>query len=252
MVKKVIFCFLISSLIILLNKDFVYAQMSTELIEVPTAEIISYGNFDLNFRMYGEGNLLTRLSFGALRSIDLGFHLDLGKITGNDKIQMRNPSLLLKIKLYGGNIYLPGIAVGYDAQGHGAFIEKGEILPDGEVADEDTYTEKARGIFLAATKEILFEGLYVHGGGYVSDLDNIKVPDNLYGFIGVSRQLGEQCILMAEYDNIKKLEDEQNNRFNVGIRYLMTTQLNLEFAWKNIKKRHIPERILRIDYVEAF
>lgn len=249
---KAFFCFLVLSLIIMSGKGSVYAEMPTELIEIPTAEIISYGNFDLNLRMYGQGNLLTRLSFGALRSIDLGFHLDTGSITGNQKIQMRNPSLMIKIKLYGGNTYFPGVAAGYDAQGHGDFIQRGELLPTGAVADEDTYTEKARGLFIAGSKEILFEGLYLHGGGYVSDLNNIKIPDNLYGFIGVSRQLGEQCLLMAEYDNIKKFKDEQNNRFNIGARYLMTDQLSLEFSWKNIKEKHIPERILRINYTEAF
>ncbi|MFH1238986.1 MAG: hypothetical protein V1653_02620 [bacterium] len=252
MTKKIFFCILLSTLILTLIKPPVYAEIPMELIEIPTAEIISYGNFDLNLRMYGAGNLLTRLSFGALRNIDLGFQLDVGSLTGNNKIQMRNPSLMLKIKLYGGNTYFPGLAAGYDAQGHGYFTEKGQLLPDGKIADEDTYSEKARGIFAAASKELFFEGLYIHGGGYVSDLDNIKIPDNLYGFFGVSRMMGEQCLLMAEYDNIKKLEDEQNNRFNIGARYFMTSQLSLEFSWKNIKKQHIPERILRINYTEAF
>ncbi|MFH1784167.1 MAG: hypothetical protein ABH868_04645 [bacterium] len=252
MIKRAVFLVLTTVFLIPGFNSFVFAQMPTELIEIPTAEIISYGNFDLNFRMYGKGDFLTRLSFGALRSVDLGFHLDLGSITGNDEIEMREPSLRLKIKLYGGNFYFPALAIGYDAQGHGNYIQKGGLLADGTVAEEDTYTEKARGIFAVATKEIFFEGLYVHGGGNVSDLDHIKIPDNLYGFLGVSRQLGDQAILMVEYDNIKKFEDEENNRFNIGLSYLMTTQLSLDFAWKNIKKHHIPERILRINYVEAF
>ncbi len=252
MIKKIIFCFLMFGLMFLLHQNLVYAQLPTELIDIPTAEIVSYGNFNLNFRMYGHDSMLTRLSFGALRNIDLGFNLDMGKIIGDEKIKMRNPTLTLEVKLYGGNTYFPGLAIGYDGQGHGEFIERGKLLPEGEVADEDTYTEKARGIFMVATKEIIFEGLHFHGGCNISDLENIKVPDNLYGFLGVSRQFGEQCLLMAEYDNIKKFEDEQNNRFNLGIRYFMATQLNVEFAWKNIKKGNIPERIFRVAYTEAF
>jgi hypothetical protein len=252
MTKKLFLGFLLLVLSLSLIKTTVYAEIPTELIEIPTGEIIPYGNFDLNLRMYGGDSLLTRLSFGALRNIDLGFLLDIGNLTGDQKIQMRNPSLMIKIKLYGGDTYFPAIAVGYDAQGHGQFTDKGQLLPDGTIATEDTYSEKARGIFAAASKELFFEGLYVHGGGYVSDLDNIKIPDNLYGFLGLSKMLGDQCLLMAEYDNIKKLEDEQNNRFNIGIRYFMTSQLSMEFSWKNIRKQHIPERILRINYTEAF
>lgn len=236
MFKKTVF---VLSVIFCVN---VYAPLKaasvTYLMDTPTPSILDYGSYDMQFRMFSEGGVLTKLNFGVFKSLNLGVSLELANIIGSGNVTVATPALQLKFNFYAGNENIPGFAAGYDGQGFFYDEEEGEFI------------QKGKGIYLVAGKEIIVPSLNLNAGLNVNDFKDAR----LIGFVGADYILiPETLMVMAEYDNIGKGVD---SRLNAGLRLWITENFDLDFIMRNLltndELKFGCERIFKLSYQSRF
>jgi len=220
----------------------IYAILSAgevlDLIDTPTPQVTERGGYNVNFRLYsmrsdgGSNNsgLLVGLFFGVLEHMNLGVNLDTENIIGNENIKLRRPRLFVKFCVFSGSQYFPAIGVGYDDQGYGEYRDS-------------KYEQREKGFFIVLCKENFIRQLEVCTGVNGYDFEKFTVR----GFISLFSKMGENFVPMLEFDN---LGGGSQNRINMGIRYFITPNLNIEIDGKNIA--HEFNRIFRIGYMSAF
>lgn len=237
MFRKILFSFfIVLSLCIYVNK--VFANNVTYLVDTPTYSILDYGSYDIQFRVFSNGGVLTKLNVGIFKVLNLGVSWELGSLIGVDDVTVAIPALQLKFNLYSGSETFPGLALGYDGQGF--FYDQNE-------AD---FIQKGKGVYFVAGKELFFPTLNFNAGINVNDF---KEPC-LLGFIGTSYEIIEESLMaMLEYDNIGKGRDA---RLNAGFRLWITENFDIDLMCRNCttsdKERFGCERILKISYQSRF
>jgi hypothetical protein len=214
-----------------------FAQQTSQqtfIIDTPTTGMLDYGSFDLNFRLFSDGGVLTRLNFGVFKIVNLGVGWELSRVIGSDNITVGPPALYLKIRPFSGTLTLPAFAIGYDGQGY--FYDR----------DRKEFLQKERGIFAAVGKEIFIPGLELNIGANINDYST----NTVYGFANLSLNIEDQFMLLAEYDNVNYLPDA---RVNLGLRFAVTKDLTIDLAGRDIGAAgRKAERIVRINYLGKF
>ena len=219
--------------ILLYSAMSLHAETTARIIDIPTAHVDEYGGYTARFRFYSQGGILTRLSFGVLNRVNLGFSWDLEEVIGAETIDVNKPTLNLKIRFWDGAIYFPALAFGYDGQGY--FFD--------ETADE--YAQREKGMFFAATQEFLLPKFELTAGCNIYDFSE----DIIYGFGGFSYTL-YPVMIIAEYDNIHHTEF---NRINAGIAMLLSSSISVDLFGRDIgAKARDAERVIRINYRGTF
>jgi hypothetical protein len=226
----------------------VYAE-PTYVIDTPTTGMLDYGSYDLNFRLFSGGGILTRMDFGVFRMVNLGLGWEVQKAIGSDnvsssdKISASPPALYVKVRPFEGGIVLPALVIGYDGQGY--FYDK----------DKAEFSQKEKGIFVAIGRELLFPGFNLTIGGNIADFKNNSVT----GFANLLINLEDKFNFLAEYDNIQN--DISQNRLNIGFRFFVNKDLSIDLAGRYIGNNTdinnagsliANERIIRINYVGKF
>ncbi|MBD3271381.1 MAG: hypothetical protein GF384_02435 [Elusimicrobia bacterium] len=209
------------------------AQEITRLIDTPNAKVTGYSEYDLRFRMYSDGGVLSRMAFGVLNRVNVGFSWDLEQMIGSETIDVNEPSLNLMVRFFDGSFILPSLALGYDGQGY--FFD--------EEADE--YRQREKGVFLVGTQELFFPELEMSIGGNIYDFSE----DTVYGFTSLSYVI-YPVVLIGEYDNI---HEKEFNRINAGIRIIITPFISVDLAGRDLgAESRDAERIIRINCRGAF
>jgi len=218
--------------------SFLSAAEVCDLIDTPTPQIVEQGGYNVNFRFYsfkgseGDNNsgLLVGLFFGVLQYMNLGVNMDTENLIGNNSMKLRRPRLFVKFHIFGGSEYIPAIGVGYDDQGYGEYRDR-------------RYEHREKGFFVVICRENFIPGLDVSTGINGYDFEQFRVR----GFISLFSRLGESVVPMLEFDN---LGGGSENRINMGIRYFITPNLNIELDGKDVADEF--DRIFRIGYIGAF
>ena len=212
----------------------------TEIIDVPTADVVEYSHYNLGFRLYGGGGVLTRMDFGVFKPINLGMSWDINQLIGpgSARVDTRPPAIFFKARVLSGGLMLPAVAVGYDGQGYGAFDTPG-------LTEKDKYQFREKGIFAVCTREFLIPGLIASFGGNIYDFNG----ESVYGFAGASYSLEDRLVLLGEYDNI---HSKALNRANLGAGFNITDTITLEVAGRNLFRGPASERIAVIKYKGKF
>lgn len=204
-----------------------------DLVDSPTANIIDYGAFRLNERLYSKGGVQNHLSFGVFRRLNIGVTWDVEKFIGQEDPNANPPTLNVRFRVYDGGQQLPAVSIGYDGQGR--FYNK----------NSDQYRERERGLYGIMTREVLLPNLRAHGGVNIAKFREGEV----FGSLGLDYTIENKLVLLTEYDNIRKASE---NRFNAGFRVFATPSLALDFAVRHITEKDLRERIVRINYVGSF
>jgi len=209
-------------------------ENAIDLIDVPTAGILDYGSYNVNFRLFSDGGVLSRLNFGVFKVVNLGFAWEIQKLIGAQDPSVAPPSLYLKVRPFSGTMSMPSFAFGYDGQGY--FYNN----------SSDEYAQKGKGVFIVFTKEMFFPGLEMNFGANMNDFKNSDV----YAFTAASYNIEEKFMLIAEYDNIHYSPE---NRFNAGLRFSISDDLTIDLAGRDlIAKDRSSERVVKINYVGRF
>src|SRR5687768_1531346 len=94
------------------------AGLLANLIDIPTAETVDHFGYNIAFRFYSGGGLLTKTAFGVFPRLNVGFGLDAENFVGAGTVDVNPPTLNLKVRFYDGKRQLPALAIGYDGQGY--------------------------------------------------------------------------------------------------------------------------------------
>ncbi|MFA5859400.1 MAG: hypothetical protein WC955_10080 [Elusimicrobiota bacterium] len=220
----------ILALLIPLNGYAVQPITPLEMIDAPTAEVVDHESVLVNFRVYENGGLLTKIVFGVINRLQLGLTMDIAKVIGRDQPELHQPQLDIKFRFFDGNVYVPALALGYNSQGY----LYNELLKQ--------YAHREKGLYLVASREIV-DGLELHLGTNVYDFEK----DIFYGFLGMSWLLGERFMTCFELDNIRN-SDEVRVNFNLAAKF--TDNLTMELAVRDmvVAANHSPDRVLKITY----
>ena len=194
------------------------------LIFIPKACGLNYGEYNINFRMYNEGGMLTRAVFGVIQGLNVGFSWDILHLIGTETAMGRNPQLYLKFDLYRGGRLMPATSVGYDAQGYewNAGTKK--------------YDSSPVGFFLVMSKELMLNNFYLTGGGDYDTEDknpDHSFTDKLNGFAGFNFKPSKFSVY-GEAINIGR--GSEYCRINGGALYEIVEGLQFMLAFENISE----------------
>jgi hypothetical protein len=205
------------------------------VIDTPTSEMLDYGMYNLSFRLFTNGGILSRLNFGVFKVVNMGFGWEVNKVIGSQDTSVSPPALAVKIKAYEGSMVLPSIAFGYDGQGYSYNKDLAQ------------FTDREKGIYLVFGREVFVPGLSMNFGGNIYDFKEGQV----YGFFNANYNIDKKFYFLVEYDNIHYLPDA---RINAGVKLLINDDLNIDLAGRDIGARdgRVTERIVSINYVGRF
>ncbi len=207
---------------------------SSFLVDSPATGILNYSTYNLSFRSFSGGGVLSRLNFGVFKTVNVGFSWEVSNVVGSENITVGPPALYLKIKPYAGGMTLPALAFGYDGQGY--FYSK----------DKTEFLQKERGLFVVIGRETLIPGLVMNLGGNISDFRTNVVS----GFANASFNFEDKVFVLAEYDNI---HNGQDNRFNAGLRFFVLDELSIDLSGRDIGAAgRSAERVIQINYTGKF
>ena len=204
-----------------------------DLVDAPTTNVVDYGAYRVNFRFYSAGGVLSHMSFGVFKRLNIGASWDVEQVLGSEDPKTVAPALNVKFRVYDGSQAMPSIAVGYDGQGR--FYDRGK----------EEYSERERGLYIVFGRELFFSNFLAQAGADIAKFRDGEV----FGFAGLSYMIEEKVALFSEYDNIRV---GPNNRWNAGIRIFPIPSLGIDFAVRQIASIHDKERIVRINYVGTF
>lgn len=164
------------------------------IVDLPTAGLLPRGAFRVEADVYSDGGLLLTLGVGFARYFSFGISYGGANVIGSDDPVMNpEPAVNLKARLIEETLVLPAVAIGFDSQGYG------EYLDDEQRYGEKRYLVKSRGIFAVASKNWELVGpLSLHGGINYS-LENERDEDPTI-FIGLIKSFGGFLDIRAEYD----------------------------------------------------
>lgn len=211
----------------------------SDLIDIPTAEVIDHYGYHVDFRFGREGALQNKTYFGVLPRLNLGFSLDGENILGTESARLNKPTMNIKLRFFDGKKALPALAIGYDNQG---YVFNKAL---------DEYEQREKGFFLVASSEFILPDLNLHIGGNIYDFDESNAAR---GFAGMS-YIYEQLIgLMVEYDCATEYDER---RINYGLKYFVTPLFTIDLAGRNIPESpgsssRETERIVRLGYTGSF
>jgi len=222
--KNKLFLAAAAALMFLAAEQGVCSGNSERIIYIPSGECLNYGEYNMSFRVYNSGGMLTRSVFGVMQGMNVGFSWDIAGLIGSETVHGRDPELFLKLDLFRESALLPAIALGYDAQGY----EWNET--------ENKYATDAIGVFLVMSKELLLPDLYLTGGTSYNNEDKNSehdFTDKLNGFAGFSFQPSKFGIYYEAYD-IGKGRDVC--RMNAGAKYEVVEGLQFMLSFENISE----------------
>ncbi|GHT55402.1 hypothetical protein AGMMS50233_05290 [Endomicrobiia bacterium] len=236
MLKKMLYSFAV--ILIFVSLSF---ASRTYVIDTPNTSILNYGSYDLVFKCFSHGNITQKVDFGLFKILNVGVSWELDRLIGDERIKVAIPAPDIKIRLYEGDMILPGLAMGYDGQG--CFIDKGNCV------------QREKGLYIVIGRELFLDGLMFNIGANMYDFTKTR---QVYGFANAIVPVYKELIyLMAEYDNIN-INRFQDARLNFGFRFAVTEGTDIDFTvrdcWgKNNHPSRVPnERVFKISYSGKF
>jgi hypothetical protein len=227
-------------------------QAPRRMIDAPTAGVLRRGSFDTELRSVPDGGLLAILQIGLTSRWQVGIAYG-----GSEVISSNNPrwnprmQFLTKIQLINESFAFPGVAVGFEEQGFGLWVDS-----------LSRYQIKSKGFYAVASKGYRSANFTssLHGGINLSREDDDD--DNLNFFMGADMSFENNIGLVAEYD-LALNDDRTPNSLgrgrgylNAGVRWIVMSKVQIEGALKDLldNRRDTDTfgRELRLIYIEQF
>jgi hypothetical protein len=184
------------------------------MVDLPTAGLPPRAGFYVDSDIYSDGGVLVSLGVGFARYFSFGISYGgLGVIGSGDPNMNPEPGVHLKARILDESFVMPAVAIGFDSQGRGPFIDA-----------EDRYLVKSRGIYAVASKNWEFLGpISLHGGiSYSLEKEDDSDPTL---FVGLIKSFSGFLDFTAEYDF--GLNDNEGDEFYIEKRGF----LNASVVW---------------------
>lgn len=230
----------------------VYHWELRQLVDAPTAGLLSKWSYAGDLRVFPHGGMLTKVSIGLLSRFTAGLSYGGLNIIGEGELDW-NPRVEFqaRLRIVDEGFLRPALACGFDSQGYGFYDESLE-----------RYQTKSKGIYTVLSKSFWLLGpLGLHGGANYS-LEDQDGDDDISFFAGFDKDLLAGFVVLAEYDfafNDNKedgMYGSGRGYVNAGIRWTFAKKLSLEFDLKNLtdNRENSPHvnRQVRIVYWDQF
>jgi hypothetical protein len=223
------------------------------IIDKPTAGMLHRGGYHVNAEFFEQGGVLFGVSVGLVDRFNFGISYGGTNILGTGKPQMNPyPGVNVKLRVLDETASAPAVAVGFDWQGKGPYIE-----------NLKRYTIKSPGFYAVASENFALAGyLSLHGGLNLST-ERGDGDKDLNAFLGAEKSIGNDMSLLAEYDF--GLNDNSANAIgsgrgrgylNLGYRWSwgkgLVLGLNIKDILKNQRDITVGNRTIQIEYVGSF
>jgi len=224
------------------------------IIDMPTAGLLRRGGFDLTVRFYGESGVNLGMNVGVSRRFMFGTSFGGTEVLGEKTANWNAaPGVLVRYQLLSESLGLPGVTIGFESQGYGAYDDSSK-----------RFVNKSPGFYVVGSKSYDFlERLDFHAGVNYSlergkkEYDTYDKDPNL--FLGMTLAVNRDIELLVEYDlafNDDGGEGSQTQRrfgdgkgyLNTGIRINLKDVVYLEFFLKNL----FENRTTAEDYTREF
>jgi hypothetical protein len=221
------------------------------IIDCPTAATLDRGSFLGEIRAYTAGGLQSGLRVGLSDRFMIGISYGGSNIIGEGSVDWNpNPGVELRYRMFHEQLNFPAISAGFNNQGYGAYIDSLE-----------RYSEKSKGVFLAASKSYRFLGALAFHGGINYSFETGDNDKGLNGFIAIEKSINEEVGIFVEYDlamndNTGKNIGSGKGYLNASLKWSFGGQVFIDFIWKNIlhNKNNQPHssRQIRLYFVQYF
>jgi len=199
------------------KRDEIVLTPDVNLIDVPTAGVVDYSNFNIKSRFYNNGGVLTYIDIGILQNLNLGASFMVDNLIGsNTPVKMVKPEMQIKFRFYDGGYYIPALSIGYDGQGY--YYDRGL----------KKYMQKGKGLYLVGSRELFFQGFMSSIGFNIPDYDQ----GYLYSFLGFNYNIDDKFNLILEFDNL--FHSDYPSRTNAGVRIAVNPNFFIDLAFRNI------------------
>ena len=220
-------------------------------IDLPTAGVLKEKMFAVDFDFFSGGGVLVSVDAGALENFNLGISIGGERIIGSGKVDFQKyPAIKMKYRFLDEKKSQPAVAIGFDLQGRGSWIDSLE-----------RFEIKSRGIFLTASRNYSYYGnLSLHfGANYSFEKKDHDISPNL--FFGLEKSLGTASSFLLEYDFALNDDAEKSlgsnfGYLNSGIRTSFGNGFTIEIDYKDIflnrKNSTLGYRAMKIEFVNSF
>ncbi|MDP8205577.1 MAG: hypothetical protein P9L92_02850 [Candidatus Electryonea clarkiae] len=223
-----------------------------QIIHTPNAGVLKRGQYQFEFRGYGDSGVNLGISMGLFDRFMFGVAYGGNSVLGYDKpLWNKLPGVLVKYRVIEENQILPALTVGFDMQGRGKWDDI-----------EERYLFKAPGGFFALSRNFISNlGRFgVHGGMNYNSAEG-GGDNRRDAFAALDFSLNEQVVLLGEYDFAR--DDDSfgdttgkvmSGYLNVGVRFALAQSFVFEFDATDLLGNNINTvgREIKIVYVETF
>lgn len=205
------------------------SQEMRSLINLPTAGILRSGYTAIEIDILPKGSLLTKIEVAPLKFISIGFSYGVTNFIGSEKIELHKYlGLHAKLKFFNETRMIPSIALGFNSQGKGLYLDS-----------LNRYEIKSPGIYLAFTKNFKFLGYLSFHGQINYSLENKDSNKNINLGFGIEKTLGSVISLLAEYDfalndDLNNLNGHDKGYLNLGLNWAVSENLTIGFNYINL------------------
>lgn len=240
--KQLIIIMLITLMVTSLSAVEMKYEMDT-LVDAPTAGMLHKGETDIFTEMYKDNGLLLGVRVCVIRRIMFGVSYGAEQLVGNKDAQWHD-----QVEFYGKFRFLdetlkyPGMAIGYDSQGHGVF----HTYKDAYGKEIRRYDIKSKGFFLVMSKNFEFMGnMGLHLGTNYS-MENSDDNSNLNIYTGFDKTVGDIALFSLEYDLainddgnwlhevLDEVEYHERGYLNAGLGVYFTENLYLQLKFNDL------------------
>jgi len=235
---------ILTTLLVLLAGSFVSAEgekasapTNYEMVEAPTAYVLSHGGYDLVTRIYENGGIFLRANVGFEEFLMFGFSANATNLIGNGTIQIQTPRLFVKFKVLDQKDSPVALGLGWDDRGYGV-VSGGKFFPGLQ-----------KGFFGAVSHEFSELGyLQVHAGLNAVTFDDFDTSQDLGVFAGMSFAIVPQLAFNLEVDKLL------NNfwQFNASALFNLENPLRVGVDLREINRSPDLSRMIRIQYLNYF
>ncbi len=230
----------------------------THLITIPTAGVLVRGSFAMEMRIQRAGGLSIGLRTGITDRFQFGVSYGASRLIGDSTVAWYpRPEASIKYRLIDETDRIPGMAIGIDTQGFGAYHPEDS---------RQRYDIKSYGLYLSASKnwKIPLGNMGLHAGTNYSFTERADGDSDPSLFFGWDMELNPELSLLVEY-NAALNENNRTARnmslngggyLNAAVRWTFVEHLHFEMDFNNLlfdqNKVSSFNRELKITYIEYF
>ncbi|HVP56499.1 MAG TPA: hypothetical protein VMU02_00245 [bacterium] len=160
-----------------------------KIVDFPTAGLYEKSQYGVDMDLYADGGLLAKVGVGLTSFLNFGISYGgVGFIGSGDLDMNPRPEVNIRVRIHNENLTTPAIALGFDSQGHGRYMDKAE-----------RYLAKSRGFYGVASKNWELLGPFSLHGGLSYSLEN-KTDHDPTLFMGFTKSFAGLVELAGEYD----------------------------------------------------